>query len=79
MADGVQPAPGWDRAWPSRAPLAPADARSPIGRVDARPVGAESAESPHCIALQVATVRYIVEEKPAVTCDDAKTPWSGEG
>ena len=50
----------------------------PVGRVDARPVGAESAESPHCIALQVATVRYIVEEKPAVTCDNAQTPWSDE-
>ena len=38
----------------------------------------ESAQSPHCIALEVATVRYIVEEKPAVTCGDAQTPWSGE-
>lgn len=38
----------------------------------------ESAESPHCIALQVATVRYSVEEKLAVTCDDAKGPWSDE-
>ncbi len=46
---------------------------------NACPIGAESAESPHCIALQVATVRYIVEEKRPVTCDDAKTPWSGEG
>lgn len=39
----------------------------------------ESAESPHCIALQVATVRYNVEVKPAVTCDDAETSWSDEG
>ena len=39
----------------------------------------ESTESPHCIALEVATVRYNVEEKGAVTCDDAQTPWSGEG
>ncbi len=23
-------------------------------------------------------MRYIVEEKPAVTCDDAQTPWSDE-
>ena len=36
----------------------------------------ESTESPHSIALHVATVRYCVEEKRAVTCDDAQTPWS---
>ena len=40
---------------------------------------AESAESPHCIALQVATVRYSVDEKPTVTCDNAQSPWSDDG
>ena len=37
----------------------------------------ESAQSPHCSALVVATVRYSVEEKPAVTCDNTQKPWSG--
>ena len=36
----------------------------------------ESTESPHSIALQVATVRYIVQMKPALTCEDAQSPWS---
>ena len=36
----------------------------------------ESTESPHSIALQVATVRYIVQMKPALTCDDAQSPWT---
>ena len=39
----------------------------------------ESTESPHCIALQVATVRYNVEDKRAVTCDDAQTPGREKG
>jgi hypothetical protein len=43
------------------------------------PAAAESAESPHCIALHGATVRYIVEEKCALTCDNAENPWSGGG
>jgi hypothetical protein len=30
------------------------------------------------MALQVATVRYSVKEKSAVTCDNAKSPWSGD-
>ena len=42
------------------------------------PAAAESAESPHCIALHGATVRYIVEEKCALTCDNAENPWSGD-
>ena len=42
-------------------------------------LSAESTESPHCTALQVATVRYNVEEKRAVTCDDARIPWSAAG
>lgn len=43
------------------------------------PAATESAESPHCIALHGATVRYIVEEKCALTCDNAENPWSGGG
>ena len=39
----------------------------------------ESTQSPHSIAFQVATVRYSVEKKHAVTCDDAQGPWSEEG
>ena len=43
------------------------------------PAAAESAESPHCIAVEGATVRYIVEEKWPLTCDNAQSPWSGDG
>src|SRR4051794_35505663 len=49
------------------------------GVIDVPPVRVESAESPHCIALQVATVRCNVVEKLALTCDDAQMPWSGDG
>ncbi len=38
----------------------------------------ESTQSPHSIALHLATVRYIVEEEWPVTCDDAEMPWSAE-
>jgi hypothetical protein len=38
----------------------------------------ESVESPHCIALQVATVRYIEPIKPPLTCDNAEKTWSDE-
>ena len=53
-----------------------------IGREDSaaaveRPLKArthrtESAQSPHSNALVVATVRYIVQMKPVLTCDDAR-------
>ena len=63
----------WHAAAPSRSGIAagpdPVSTRCPVAR--------ESAESPHCIALHVATVRYIVEEKWALTCADAQNPWSG--
>ena len=66
------------RAW--RAMLT---SRPPGARRSPRPLRRpsllfESAQSPHCIALEVATVRYIVEEKSAVTCDDAQIPWSDD-
>jgi hypothetical protein len=76
MADGGRP---------RRGPIAPAQAvlppRPTVAAVldtasNAPSVRAESAESPHCIALQMATVRYSVEEKPGVTCDNAKMSWS---
>ena len=38
---------------------------------------AESAESPHCIAVDGTTVRYILEDKWQLTCDNAQTRWSG--
>ena len=56
------------RAW--RPPSSTAARRRPS-------IWLESAQSPHCIALVVTTVRYSVEEKPAVTCDNAQKPWSG--
>ena len=39
----------------------------------------ESTESPHSIALQVATVRYIELMKPPLTCDYARKPRSRNG
>jgi hypothetical protein len=77
MDDGGSTAPG-RRAWSSMLWSRPPSAAPLDCLVEVRPLQVESAESPHCIALQVATVRYIVEEKPAVTCDDAQTPWSDE-
>ena len=56
------------RAW--RPPFSTAARRRPS-------IWLESAQSPHCSALVVATVRYSVEEKPAVTCDNTQKPWSG--
>ena len=51
--------------------------RRPVRR---RPsIWLESAQSPHCIAREVATVRYSVDDKPAVTCDNAQIPWSDDG
>ena len=38
----------------------------------------ESTKSPHSIALQGTTVRNSVEEKPALTCEDARTGWSAK-
>ncbi len=46
---------------------------------NARPAPAESAESPHYIAVEGATVRYIVEDKSRLTCDNAQDRWSGVG
>ena len=67
-------APG-QAVFPSRPPVTGVfDAAS-----NACPVAGESAESPHCIAVQGATVRYIVEEKWPLTCDDAQNRWSGDG
>jgi hypothetical protein len=43
------------------------------------PVAVESTRSPHCIALQVATVRYSVDNRSTMTCDDAQTPWLVKG
>jgi hypothetical protein len=65
----------WHAAAPSRSAIAAGPEHVEAGC----PVAAESAESPHCIALQVATVRYSVEEKLAVTCDNAQNRWSGRG
>ena len=51
------------------------DARSPWSVVigsNGRAPDRESAQSPHCIALQVATVRYIELMKLSLTCDDAR-------
>ena len=62
----------WMAATPSRS----ATAASPEPMAACCQAAAESAESPHCTALHVATVRYIVEKKWAVTCDDAQRPWS---
>ena len=39
---------------------------------------AESAESPHCIAVEGTTVRSIMEDKWPFTCDNAQTRWSGD-
>ena len=65
----------WHAAAPSR--LAIASGPKPLAV--SCPVAAESAESPHCIALQVTTVRYIVEEKWGLTCDNEQNRWSGDG
>ncbi len=67
---------GLNAPWVAATPSRSAGAAGPDPVVACCPAAAESAESPHCIALHVATVRYIVEEKSAVTCDDAQRRWS---
>jgi hypothetical protein len=65
--------------WHAAAPSRSAIAAGPEPVSTSCPVAGESAESPHCIAVQGATVRYIVEEKWPLTCDDAQNRWSGDG
>ena len=74
MVDGGPTAPWFHRAQEGCVRHAPLSLALVDGLVEVRSVRVESAETPHCIALQVATVRYILDEKPAVTCDDAQTP-----
>ena len=63
--------------WHAAAPSRSAIAAGPEPVSTSCPVAGESAKSPHCIALEVATVRYIVIEKWALTCADAQNRWSG--
>ena len=65
--------------WHAAAPSRSAIAAGPEPVSTSCPVAGESSESPHCIAVQGATVRYIVEEKWPLTCDDAQNRWSGDG